>query len=81
MIDEKCKHCPELVIPYFSGFSKPQSKLPEDLKVGTCGCNVDAFDRLDRGYYGWCHQDLCKGPKHHYIFDYNTPNREIIFID
>lgn len=36
MIDEKCKNCPELVIPYFGLFSKPQSKLSDDLKEGTC---------------------------------------------
>ena len=49
--------------------------------MGTCRCNVDVFDRLDRGYYGECHPDLCNGPGHRYIFDYNTPNRDIIFID
>ena len=81
MIDEKCKHCSALVIPYFGISNKPQSKLPEDLKEGTCRCNVDAFDRLGRGYYGWCHPDLCKGPEHKYIFDHNTSNRDIIFID
>lgn len=81
MIDEKCKHCSALIIPYFGIFYKPQSKLPYDSKVGTCRCNVDVFDRLDEGYYGECHPDLCKGPEHRYIFDYNTPNRDIIFID
>ena len=81
MIDEKCKHCSELVIPYFGLFSKSQLKLPDDLKEGTCKCNMDLLNRMKEGYYGWCHPDLCKGPEHRYTFNYNTPNRDIIFID
>lgn len=65
MIDDKCKNCKELVIPYLlSG-------------CGTCRCNVDAKDRYGIGYCGWCHPDLCRGSDHHYYFDYSTPK----FID
>lgn len=81
MIDEKCKHCSALIIPYFGIFNNPQSKLSDDLKEGTCKCNMDLRNRMKEGYYGWCHPDLCNGPEHKYIFDHNMANRKIIFID
>lgn len=81
MIEDKCKNCMALVIPHFSIWNTPNRKLPKDDKDGTCRCNVDAIDRLGRGYYGWCHPDKCRGAEHHYYFDYNTPNRDIKFID
>ena len=81
MIDDKCKNCKELVIPYLSGGVKSNSKLPKEYVYGTCLCNVDAINRVGRGYYGWCHPDICRGSCHHYYFDYNTPNNDIKFID
>lgn len=79
MIDEKCKHCPELVVPYFGLYDRPQPRLPEELKDGTCRCNQDLFNRMKEGYYGWCHPDLCKGPGHPYRFVYNGGNVDIVF--
>jgi len=81
MINEKCKNCPELVIPYFGVYRKPNPELPEELKIGTCKCNMDAFNRKGEGYYGFCHPDECKGPGHRYYFNYDMPNRDIKFID
>ena len=81
MIEEKCKNCPELVIPYFVIGRTPNSQLPEELKIGTCKCNMDLVDRRARGYYGFCHPDECKGPGHRYYFNYDMPNRDIKFID
>jgi len=81
MIDEKCKNCKELVIPHFGFFNTHNRKLPEEDITGTCRCNVDAEDREDRGYCGWCHPDECRGAGHKYYFDYNAPNNGITFID
>lgn len=81
MIDDKCKNCKELVIPYLTMWNKPNPKLSKEDVDGTCRCNVDAVNRLGRGYYGWCRPDLCRGSGHHYYFDYNTPNNDIKFID
>ena len=81
MIDEKCKTCPELVVPYFALFAKPQPKLPDELKEGTCRCNMDLINRMKEGYYGWCHPDLCKGTGHPYYFVGHGKNRDIVFIN
>ena len=81
MIDDKCKNCEELVIPYFSIWNKPNPKVSKDDMYGTCHCNVDMIDRRARGYCGRCHPDKCRGSGHHYYFDYNTPNNDIKFID
>ena len=72
MIDEKCKNCPELVIPYFGFHGKPNRELPKELKIGTCKCNIDLSDRKDEGYYGYCHPNECNGAGHKYYFDYNN---------
>lgn len=77
MIDDKCKNCKELIISYFSIWTKPNPKLSEDDKCGTCNCNVDAINRLATGYSGWCHPDKCRGSGHRYYFDYSTPNNDI----
>ena len=79
MIDEKCKTCTELVVPYFGLCDRPQRKLPEELKVGTCKCNMDLTNRMGEGYYGWCHPELCKGPGHPYYFVYHGKNLDIVF--
>lgn len=82
MISDKCKNCPALIIPYFGLYRKPQSELCEDLKVGTCKCNMSAADRRGEGYYGECHPELCKGPTHKYYLDYSMTNGyEIKFIN
>lgn len=81
MIDEKCKNCEELVIPYFSLWNKSNYKVYEEYMIGTCRCNVDAVNRKGDGYYGWCHPSECHGPRHRYYFDYTTLNRSIKFID
>lgn len=73
MIDEKCKNCPELVIPYFGiNRTTPNRELPEELKMGTCKCNMDLLDRKDEGYCGYCHPNECNGAGHTYYFDYNN---------
>lgn len=82
MISNKCKNCPALIIPYFGLYGKPQSELCEDLKVGTCKCNMDTTDRCGEGYYGRCHPGLCKGPTHKYYFDHSMANGyEVKFIN
>ena len=81
MIDEKCKNCPELVIPYYNVYRKPNHKLPDELKTGTCKCNVSSIDRPGRGYYGDCSPSDCKGPGHHYYFTGHVGPEYIKFID
>ncbi len=81
MIHEKCKNCSELVIPYFGFHRKPNRELSEKLKMGTCKCNVDEFDKKGEGYYGYCHPDECKGPGHRYYLNYDMLNGCIKFID
>lgn len=53
MIDEKCKDCHELVIPYFSIFKRPNYRLSDELKTGTCKCNIDSYNRQSSGYCRW----------------------------
>ena len=81
MIDDKCKTCTELVVPHFGIYARPQPKLPEELKVGTCRCNMDPYNRKAEGYCGWCHPELCKGPGHPYYFDWNSKNLDSVFIN
>lgn len=83
MINEKCKNCPELVIPYSVLFAKPNPSMPEEYKIGTCRCNVDSLNRKNRGYCGWCHSDECHGKGHRYYFEHikKYPYMEIKFID
>lgn len=81
MIYKKCKNCPALVIPYSLRGRTPNSKLSDEMKTGTCKCNVDLFDRRAEGYCGWCHPDKCKGPEHHYYFTGLIGSEHIKFID
>ena len=82
MIHNKCKNCSALVVPYFSIWNKPNPKLPDQDKEGTCKCNVDSLNRNGEGYYGWCHPDECMGPEHKYYFDHTqTGHPQIKFIN
>ena len=81
MIDEKCKDCHELVIPYFSIFKRPNHRLSDELKTGTCKCNIDSYNRQSSGYCGWYHPDKCKGPGHRYYFEGHVTSENIKFIN
>ena len=81
MIYDKCKNCPDLIIPYSLGGRTSNSKLPDEMKTGTCKCNVSSIDRHSEGYYGWCYPSDCKGPGHHYYFTGLVGPEHIKFID
>lgn len=74
MIEEKCKDCAALVVPFLNRVDEHNCPLPETFWTGTCKKSLSG---AGHGFYGSCYPDICEGAEgRNYVVGLNGETRE-----